>query len=114
MQPDNIRPAARIPSLTFSDAIVHFQSRKLCVRSTNSRRKRHDSTNCIIAETRRYSQHLDACFALRDAGCGFFAARSCGFQLIFWANKQRSPNRGHAAAIRLPQIRIGGWLMRRS
>jgi hypothetical protein len=90
--------------------MLHFQSRKLCVRGTNLNRKRHDSINCIIAETRRYSQHLDACFALRDVGCGFIAASL----LIFCANRQRSPNRGHAAAIQPPQIWIDGWLMRRS
>jgi hypothetical protein len=56
--------------------MVHFQSRKPCVRDTNSRRKRHDSINRTIAETERYSQHLDTPFALRDAGCGFFTASS--------------------------------------
>jgi hypothetical protein len=38
------------------------------------RPKRHDSFNRIIAETCRYSQSLDACSALRDISCGFFAA----------------------------------------
>jgi hypothetical protein len=29
MQPDSISPAARIPNFTFSDDIVHFQSKAL-------------------------------------------------------------------------------------
>jgi hypothetical protein len=38
------------------------------------RLKHHDSVNPSIAEAGRNSQRLDACSALREAGCGFFAA----------------------------------------
>jgi len=53
--------------------MMHFQS-KASVRAQILRTKRHDSINAIIAETCRYSQRLDACSALREASCGFFAA----------------------------------------
>jgi hypothetical protein len=38
MQPDNIRPAANIPKVTFSDDMMHFQS-KASVRAPTLRAK---------------------------------------------------------------------------
>jgi hypothetical protein len=58
--------------------MVHFQSKNLAFAALICAGKRHDSINGIIAEARRYSQHLDTCSALRDAGCGFFAASLAG------------------------------------
>jgi hypothetical protein len=52
---------------------VHFQLKNW--RSQRQLRfKRHDSVKSIIAQTGQYSQRLDGCSALRQAGCGFFAA----------------------------------------
>ena len=55
MQPDSIRPAARIPNVTFSDDIVHFQSKCLAFAAPILRRKRHNFINRIIAEIGHYS-----------------------------------------------------------
>jgi hypothetical protein len=74
MQPDNIRLATRIPNFAFSDVICALPIEELASHAKILRRKRHDSINPIIGKNRRFFQCLDACSALREAGCGFWAA----------------------------------------
>jgi hypothetical protein len=50
MQPDSISPAARIANFTFSDDIVHFQSKAVRSRRKYCAPKRHDSIKRIIVE----------------------------------------------------------------
>ena len=50
MQPDSIRPAARIPNFAFSDDMVQFQSKVFAFAHQYLRPKRHKSINCIIVE----------------------------------------------------------------
>ena len=71
--PDNIRPATRIPNFAFSDVIAYFQS-KISRHAPTLRRKRHDSIKPIIGKNPQFFQCLDACSALREASCGFYAA----------------------------------------
>jgi hypothetical protein len=65
------------------------------------RRKRHDSINPSIGKNRRLFQCLQACWALRESGCGFFAA-SFAIPVDFQATLALLPNRGHAAATPSP------------
>jgi hypothetical protein len=78
-----------------------FPIERLAFAASILRHKRDDSINRTIAETGHYSQRLDACSALREAGCGFFAAR---FALLvdFYAGMALLPNRGHATATPSP------------
>jgi hypothetical protein len=73
MQPDNIRPATRIPNFAFNEVIVQFQSKDSRY-APNLRRKRHDSINLTMAKNTHFFQCLQACSALREASCGFYAA----------------------------------------
>ncbi|MBR0870765.1 hypothetical protein JQ633_10375 [Bradyrhizobium tropiciagri] len=105
MQPDNIRPAARTPKITFSDDMIYIPIENLRPKAPILRPKRHDSIDGIIAETRLSSQHLDALPALRDVICGFFAASPLapGGFLCKQATVARVD--AHGAATRPPQ----GW-----
>jgi hypothetical protein len=73
MQPDSIRPAARIPNFALSDDI-YSSNRKSRARTPTLRPKRHDSIQGSIGEIVHNSQRLDACSALQRAGCVFLAA----------------------------------------
>jgi hypothetical protein len=42
------------------------------------RYKCHDSINCIIGKNRLTFQCLEPCAALREPGCGFYAASFAG------------------------------------
>src|SRR5918911_5370302 len=50
MQPDNIRPAAKIPNLTFSDDMVWFQSKQYRAEGLSLAPKFLDSANPIMVE----------------------------------------------------------------
>jgi hypothetical protein len=69
--------------------------RKKCARSPRF----HHLIDRIIAETRRYSQRLETCPALRGVSCGFFAA---------------SPSIAGRFLCRSATVANGGAVMRRS
>src|SRR5206468_6937109 len=50
MQPDSIRPAAKTPSITFSDDMIWFQSATTNLRGAWAKPKDHDSVDPIIVE----------------------------------------------------------------
>jgi len=56
MQPDSIKPAARIPNFAFSDDIVYFSNRKPCARGASIGPKRDDSVKPIIVKTSQHSR----------------------------------------------------------
>jgi len=54
--------------------MVYFQSKALRSRRQILHPKRHDSINPIIGKNRQLFQCLGGRSALREVGCGFFAA----------------------------------------
>jgi len=71
------------------------------------RPKRDDSINPIIGKNRQLFQCLHACSALREAGCGFYAANFAASGCFLGKDGVPS-NRGHACAAPSPQISIAG------
>src|SRR6266568_1977611 len=108
MQPDNIRPPARIPKLTFSDDIVHFQSKVL-----RSRRQLSalNATIPLISLSAKTGNYSSACALVRRCGrlAVAFLPQVLRFRVDFWAGVALLPNHGHPAA-----INVDGRLIRQS
>ena len=83
LQPDNIRPAARIPNITFSDDMVHFQSKAPAFAAPILRLKRHNSINPIIGKNRQLFQMLSSLFGAAGGWLWLLCRKFCGFRLIF-------------------------------
>src|SRR3954454_9203400 len=73
MQPDNIRPASRIPNMAFS-GIERLPVEGLRRARQRERPKRDDSMESIIVHARVNSQSIATGTAPQQAGCVIFAA----------------------------------------
>ena len=97
MQPDNIRPAARIPNITFSDDIVHFQSKVL-----RSRRQSCalNATIPLIPLSAKTGNYSSACTPVRRCGRLAVAFMPQVLRLLvdFRAGLALPPDHGHACA----------------
>src|SRR5437899_680881 len=107
MQPDSIRPAARIPNFAVSDDIVHFQSKAL-----RSRAKPAPETPRFpfisLSPKSVTIPELRCSFRVAARLLCLFCRKPGGFRLIFGQIALGPPNQRRAGAILPPQIWIGG------
>src|SRR6266702_2213714 len=108
MQPDNIRPAAKIPKVAFSDDIVHFQSKVLRTRRQLSA---INATIPLIPLSAKTGNYSSACALVRRCGrlAVAFLPQVLRFRVDFWARVALLPNHGHPVA-----INVDGRLIRQS
>src|SRR3954469_12824434 len=107
MQPDSIRPAASMPSLTFSDDIAHFQSKVLHSRANIAP---ENATIQLIALSSKLATVPELRYLSRIAARSLclFCRKSCRFRLFFSPVRPQRPIYRHGVAAPTPQIWSGG------
>src|SRR5258708_10178019 len=101
MQPDSIRPVARIPNVTFSEDIVHFQAKALRSRGQPCALNATIPLIPLSAKTGNYSS---AYTAVRRCGrlAVAFMPQVLRVPVDFWAGLALLPNHSHATATPSP------------
>src|SRR5437660_12005437 len=97
MQPDNARPAASNPRITFSDDMVHFQSKVL---RSQQQSCAPNATIPLITLSAKTGAYASVCAPLRRCGgpAVTFVPQNLQVPVYFWAGVVPMPNRGRADA----------------
>src|SRR6185295_3275588 len=107
MQPDNARPTANNPKITFSDDMAYFQSKVL---RSQQQSCGPNATIPLTPVSAKTGGHASVCTPVSRCGSAAvaFMPQILRLPVDFGAAGAPGPNRGRAGAASPPQIWIGG------
>jgi|SRR6185312_3344327 hypothetical protein len=108
MQPDNARPTANNPRITFNDDMAHVPIDNLAFRSNKCCTK--NATIPLIPLSAKRRGYASVCTLVSRCGSAAvaFMPQILRPLVVFRAGGAQGPNLGHAGATARPQMWIGG------